>query len=64
MEPSHVLAAMGVDRATALGALRLSLGHTSTVAEIDRAITVIGAAVDRLRRPLVPPADGLVRSRP
>ena len=27
MEPSHVLAAMGVDRSTALGSLRLSLGH-------------------------------------
>jgi cysteine desulfurase len=49
MEPSHVLAAMGVDRATALGALRLTLGHTTTVADVDRAIDVIGASVDRLR---------------
>ncbi len=49
MEPSHVLAAMGVDRATALGALRLTLGHTTTVADVDRAIDVIVASVDRLR---------------
>jgi cysteine desulfurase len=50
MEPSHVLAAMGVDRSTALGALRLTLGRTSTGADVDRAIEVIGVSVDRLRR--------------
>ena len=50
MEPSHVLAAMGVDRATALGSLRLTLGHTTTEADIDRAIEVLVPAVDRLRR--------------
>jgi cysteine desulfurase len=50
MEPSHVLAAMGVDRSVALGALRLTLGHTTTAADIDRAIDVVGASVDQLRR--------------
>ena len=50
MEPSHVLAAMGVDRDVALGALRLTLGHTSTVADVDRAIEVMVPAVERLRR--------------
>jgi cysteine desulfurase len=50
MEPSHVLAAMGIDRATALGSLRLTLGHTTTEADIDRAIEVLVPAVDRLRR--------------
>ena len=50
MEPSHVLAAMGVDRATALGSLRLTLGLTTTEADIDRAIEVLVPAVDRLRR--------------
>ncbi len=50
MEPSHVLAAMGIDRSVALGALRLTLGHASTAADVDRAVDVIGAAVDRLRR--------------
>lgn len=50
MEPSHVLAAMGVDRSVALGAVRLTLGHTTTAADIERAIDVIGGAVDQLRR--------------
>jgi cysteine desulfurase len=48
-EPSHVLAALGVARSTALGSLRLSLGHATTDDEIDRAIDVIPRAVDRLR---------------
>jgi cysteine desulfurase len=34
--PSHVLAAMGVAPALARGAIRLSLGATTTEAEIDR----------------------------
>jgi cysteine desulfurase len=49
MEPSHVLAAMGVARADALGALRLTLGHTTTATDVERAVAVIGDAVDRLR---------------
>lgn len=49
MEPSHVLAAMGVDRSLALGSLRLSLGHTTTEGDIDRAIDVLVPAIDRLR---------------
>jgi cysteine desulfurase len=50
MEPSHVLAAMGVERSVAMGALRLSLGHTTTDADIERAIDVIVTSVRRLRR--------------
>ncbi len=50
MEPSHVLAAMGVDRSIAAGALRLSLGHASTEADVHRGIEAISAAVTRLRR--------------
>jgi cysteine desulfurase len=50
MEPSHVLAAMGVDRSVALGALRLTLGHTTTAADVERSIEAIGASVDQLRR--------------
>jgi len=50
MEPSHVLAAMGVERDVALGALRLTLGHTTTEADINRAIEVIVPAVQMLRR--------------
>jgi len=48
-EPSHVLAAMGVDRQVAEGALRLSLGWTTTEAEVDHALEVIPPAVARLR---------------
>tara|TARA_Y100000782_G_scaffold69627_1_gene75511 strand:+ start:145 stop:537 length:393 start_codon:yes stop_codon:yes gene_type:complete len=48
-EPSHVLAAMGIDREVARGSLRLSLGHGSTDAEVDHALAVVPAAVDRLR---------------
>jgi cysteine desulfurase len=50
MEPSHVLAAMGVDRVLAGGALRMSLGHTTTDADIERGVEVVAASVLRLRR--------------
>lgn len=50
MEPSHVLAAMGVPRKLALGAIRFSLGVTTTEADVDRAVDVVTAAVQRLRR--------------
>jgi cysteine desulfurase len=50
MEPSHVLRSMGVEPRFTKGALRLSLGHTTTAAEVERAIEVIVASVQRLRR--------------
>ena len=50
MDPSHVLAAMGVDRALAGGSLRLSLGWSSTDADVDLALEVVPDAVRRLRR--------------
>ena len=49
-EPSHVLAAMGVDRTAALGSVRLSLGHASTPADVDHALTVVPATVTQLRQ--------------
>lgn len=49
MEPSHVLAAMGVPRSRAGGALRLSLGHTTTRGDVTAAVEIIGTAVSRLR---------------
>jgi cysteine desulfurase len=54
---SHVLAAMGIDRAWATGAIRFSLGRTTTDAEVDRAVDVTAEAVTRLRsrRPLAVP---------
>ena len=49
MEPSHVLVAMGIAPADALGSVRLSLGHTTTAADVDLALKVIPDAVARLR---------------
>jgi cysteine desulfurase len=49
-EPSHVLLAMGADPARARGSLRFSLGHPSTVDDIDAVVDAIGPAVDRARR--------------
>lgn len=49
MEPSHVLAAMGVPTELARGALRLTLGATTTAGEVDRAAEVLVGAVHRLR---------------
>jgi cysteine desulfurase len=34
VQPSHVLAAMGVDKALARGAIRVSLGHTTSESEV------------------------------
>lgn len=48
MEPSHVLAAMGVPAARAGGALRLSLGHDTTEADIDAAVEAVTVAAARL----------------
>jgi len=49
LEPSHVLAAMGVPRDLAQGSLRLSLGWCSTDADVDLALDVIPRAVAHLR---------------
>ena len=50
LQSSHVLAAMGVDPSLARGSLRLSLGWSSTQSDIDEALSVIPAAVERLQR--------------
>lgn len=47
--PSHVLAAMGVPADRAVGSLRLSLGWTTTDAEVDHALEVVPTAVGQLR---------------
>lgn len=49
MEPSHVLAAMGIERSWSKGSLRMSLGHTTTDADVDTAIGVVVRAVRHLR---------------
>ena len=48
MEPSHVLAAMGLDKSLIKGSLRFSLGHTTTAADVDRAARSTIAAALRL----------------
>jgi cysteine desulfurase len=49
-QPSHVLLAMGADEDTARSTLRFSLGHTSTVDEIDELAAALPGAVERARR--------------
>ena len=49
-QPSHVLLAMGADAERARGSLRLSLGHTTTESDIDAALRVLPAAVERARQ--------------
>jgi cysteine desulfurase len=48
-EPSHVLTAMGYPEEEARGALRMSLGRTTTEDEIARAETVIPDTLARMR---------------
>jgi len=50
MEPSHVLQTMGVGREWSMGALRLSLGHSTRDDDIDRAVEVLVKAIHQLRR--------------
>src|SRR2546425_7107599 len=49
-EPSAVLTAMGLSRARALGALRLTLGRWSTEEEIAQAVILLARTIDSLRR--------------
>ncbi|MEW5422075.1 cysteine desulfurase family protein [Amorphus sp. 3PC139-8] len=74
VDASHVLAAMGVDQETAKGAIRVSLGPTSSAAEVERFLSVwrtlrhrfarrseqSASHFDRLRQPagLEPATDG------
>ena len=50
MEPSHVLTAMGVPRALALGSIRLSLGHETATEDLDRAVEVFPKVVEKVRK--------------
>ncbi len=49
LEPSHVLAAIGLDRQQARAAVRFSLGRTTTAEEVDRALEIVPAVVEQLR---------------
>lgn len=49
-EPSHVLAAMGLPEAEARGALRITVGHTTTEADVDAFIAALPDAFARAGR--------------
>ena len=49
-EVSHVLLAMGLDEATALGALRVTLGEENTEEQIDALLEALPDAVERARQ--------------
>ena len=55
VQPSHVLAAMGVGRSLAQGAIRVSLGPTTTESEVDRFLD----AWIRLSKALLKETDGM-----
>lgn len=49
-EPSHVLLAMGVDAALARGAVRVSLGPDSTVADVRGLLSALGETINEMSR--------------
>src|SRR5579884_2495443 len=49
VEPSHVIAALGLPEPWTRGVIRFSLGRTTTQAEVDRAAEVLRSAVADLR---------------
>ncbi|HET7399376.1 MAG TPA: cysteine desulfurase family protein [Intrasporangium sp.] len=49
-QPSHVLLALGVPESEARGALRLTLGHTSTADDVSTFLRALPGAVSRARR--------------
>ncbi len=58
LEPSHVLVAMGVAESYLRGSLRLTLGRGNTIADVERVLDVVPAAVARIRE-LAPPRTPL-----
>lgn len=48
-EPSHVLTAMGIPPEIALGAIRFSLGRTTTKEQLDHVLAVLSPIIERLR---------------
>jgi cysteine desulfurase len=49
LEPSYVLAAMGVPDALVRGAIRFTLGHDTTEADVERALATIPGVIAALR---------------
>ena len=54
VEPSYVIAALGLDAAAARGAVRIGLGRFTTEAEVDFAVERLVEAVRALRRDSAP----------
>ncbi|MDR7417782.1 MAG: IscS subfamily cysteine desulfurase [Armatimonadota bacterium] len=50
LEPSHVIAALGLPTDLAAGTLRFSLGRWSTAEEVDRVVSVLPAILASVRR--------------
>ena len=61
-EVSHVLSAMGYPSEEARGALRLSLGRTTTDADVDEAVRVVPGVIERLQA-AAPPVETTPESR-
>jgi cysteine desulfurase len=49
-QPSHVLLAMGLSEADAHSALRITLGHTTTEADLNRLVAALPGAYERALR--------------
>lgn len=49
VEPSHVLTAMGVERAAALGSVRFSMGRSTTREQLSHVLQVLPPIIERLR---------------
>src|SRR3712207_8068823 len=49
-QPSHVLLGIGLSEEEARGALRFTLGHDSTPADVDALVAALPSVVDRARR--------------
>jgi len=56
VEPSYVLVAMGISLPWAMGAVRCSLGHSTTDDDIDYVVGCVAPLVTRLRQALPVPA--------
>jgi cysteine desulfurase len=49
-QPSHVLISMGADDGLGRSSLRFSLGHTSTIDDVDALVAALPGVVERARR--------------
>ena len=61
-EPSHVLTAMGIPADEARGAVRLSLGRTTTDADVDAALRLVSTVIERQRARA--PSSGMATTVP